>query len=48
MAHEPGNYAFLLDFIGSDQAPPVRDLLQKVEGLSTGFKLLGCYREVKK
>ena len=48
MAHEPGNYAFLLDFIGFDQAPLVRDLLQKVEGLSTGFKLLGCYREVKK
>jgi prephenate dehydratase/chorismate mutase/prephenate dehydratase len=47
MAHEPGNYAFLLDFIGSDQAPPVVNLLHQVEGLSTGFKLLGCYREVK-
>jgi prephenate dehydratase/chorismate mutase len=46
--HEPGNYAFFLDFIGSDQAPPVPDLLHRVEGLSTGVKLLGCYREVKK
>ena len=46
--HEPGNYAFFLDFIGSDQASPVPELLRRVEGLSTKFKLLGCYREVKK
>jgi prephenate dehydratase/chorismate mutase len=46
--HEPGNYAFFLDFVASDQASPVPELLRRVEGLSMKFKLLGCYREVKK
>jgi prephenate dehydratase/chorismate mutase/prephenate dehydratase len=42
---EPGAYAFFLDFMGSTRDPQVREALEEVKGLTTRFKLLGCYLE---
>jgi len=44
---EPGNYAFFLDFMGSNRDDTVLMVLEKVEELSSSFKLLGCYNEIK-
>ncbi|MCU0578184.1 MAG: bifunctional chorismate mutase/prephenate dehydratase [Desulfobacterota bacterium] len=42
---EPGTYAFFLDFVGSIQDPPVRKAIEAIKGITTRFKLLGCYLE---
>ena len=42
---DPGNYAFLLEFQGSDRDPKVIDVLKRVKEKSTMFKFLGCYPE---
>jgi prephenate dehydratase/chorismate mutase/prephenate dehydratase len=42
---EPGTYAFFLDFMGSTRDPQVREVLEEIKGLTTRFKLLGCYLE---
>lgn len=45
--NNPGNYAFLLDFQGSDRDKKIKNLLKKVEENTVTFKFLGCYKEVK-
>jgi prephenate dehydratase/chorismate mutase len=42
---EPGAYAFFLDFMGSIRNPQVREAIEEIKGLTTRFKLLGCYLE---
>ncbi|MBP7460853.1 MAG: bifunctional chorismate mutase/prephenate dehydratase [Candidatus Delongbacteria bacterium] len=44
---DPGEYAFFLDFLGSDQSEPVRRILDKLQQDTSQFKLLGCYQERK-
>lgn len=41
----PGDYAFFLDFEGSDQDRPVMEALKEVEKMTTRFRLMGCYTE---
>lgn len=40
---DPGKFAFLLDFLGSDEDPKVREALEKIEKEAVIFKFLGCY-----
>jgi prephenate dehydratase len=40
---DPGNYSFFLDFEGAQHEPAVADVLEKLEGLTIGLKLLGSY-----
>ncbi len=42
---DPGRYAFLLDFLGSDKDPKVQEALGRVEKETLMFKFLGCYQE---
>lgn len=42
---DPGKYAFLLDFQGSDRDPAVRRALAQAREETVLFKFLGCYRE---
>jgi prephenate dehydratase/chorismate mutase len=39
------NYAFILDFQGSDKDPKVQQALEKVKQASSMYKFLGCYVE---
>jgi len=43
--NEPGDYAFFLDFEGSDRDPPVVEALAQVKQMTTRFRLMGCYAE---
>jgi len=43
--NEPGDYAFFLDFEGSDKDRPVMEALADVERMTTQFRLMGCYTE---
>jgi len=43
--NEPGNYAFFLDFEGSNKNDKVVKALKEVKKITTGFKLMGCYKE---
>jgi prephenate dehydratase/chorismate mutase/prephenate dehydratase len=43
----PGNYAFFLDFLGSDKDENVIDSIEKVQSITQNFRLLGCYKERK-
>jgi prephenate dehydratase/chorismate mutase/prephenate dehydratase len=45
--NNPGQYAFLLDFFGSDREPRVGEVLAKVEQETEGFKFLGSYKEAE-
>ena len=45
--NEPGNYAFFLDFEGSNKEDRVAEALEEVKSMTTDFKLMGCYRERK-
>lgn len=47
ISKSPGLYAFLLDFLGSDQDPQVKAVLAQVEREAVWFKLLGCYRRLE-
>ncbi len=42
---DPGTYVFFLDFMGSLRDPLVREALEEIKGITTRFKLLGCYPE---
>ena len=42
---EPGAYAFFLDFMGSIRDPQVRKAVEEIKGITTRFKLMGCYLE---
>jgi prephenate dehydratase/chorismate mutase/prephenate dehydratase len=44
---EPGNYAFFLDFMGSNKEDRVVKALGEVEKITTSLKLVGCYKEKK-
>ena len=43
--NEPGNYAFFLDFEGSNKNDKVVEALKEVGKITTSFKLMGCYKE---
>ncbi len=43
--NEPGNYAFFVDFVGSSKDKNVVEAMKKVKGITTHFKLIGCYKE---
>ncbi|OQX65759.1 MAG: bifunctional chorismate mutase/prephenate dehydratase [Desulfococcus sp. 4484_242] len=43
--NEPGDYAFFLDFEGSDRDPSVEKALAQVQKMTTRFRLMGCYTE---
>lgn len=43
--NDPGKYAFLLDFLGSDREQKVISALEKAKKETVIFKFLGCYNE---
>ncbi len=45
MPKEPGNYAFFLDFMGSENDAKVQEVLEKTEKNTSGFRFMGCYNE---
>jgi prephenate dehydratase/chorismate mutase/prephenate dehydratase len=45
--NERGTYVFFLDFMGSSQDDRIKRLLEEVKGITTQFKLMGCYKEAK-
>jgi prephenate dehydratase/chorismate mutase/prephenate dehydratase len=45
--NEPGNYAFFLDFVGSNRDEKVLGAMERVHGMTTDFRFLGCYKERK-
>jgi prephenate dehydratase/chorismate mutase len=45
--NEPGNYAFFLDFEGSDKEEKVVRALDKAKEITTHFKTIGFYKERK-
>ena len=42
---EPGDYAFFLDFMGSNKEDNIIRALEEVENITTKFRLMGCYKE---
>jgi prephenate dehydratase/chorismate mutase/prephenate dehydratase len=44
---EPGNYAFFLDFDGSNKDKKVVEALGEVKEITRSFRLMGCYKERK-
>lgn len=44
---QPGEYAFFLDFLGSTDEEKVQEALKEAEAVTSQFRLMGCYREVK-
>ncbi len=46
MPNQPGNYAFFMDFIGSENDEKVKQVLEKMEKATTDFRFMGCYEEV--
>jgi len=47
VTNDPGNAAFFLDFMGSKKDDNVVKALEKVKEITTSFKLMGCYKEMK-
>ena len=45
--HEPGSYAFFLDFIGSNKDEKVVKVLNEVKEITNNYKMMGCYKERK-
>jgi prephenate dehydratase len=43
MRHDPGIYAFFVDFQGSDKDERVKGVLEAIQKQTTSFKFLGCY-----
>ncbi|MCJ7687594.1 MAG: prephenate dehydratase [Desulfobacteraceae bacterium] len=43
--NEPGDYAFFLDFEGSNKNDKVVEALKEVNKITTSFRLMGCYNE---
>lgn len=41
------NYAFFLDFLGSDKDEKIQKVIQQVKKHSNGYRFLGCYKERK-
>jgi prephenate dehydratase/chorismate mutase len=44
---DPGNFAFLLDFQGSDADPKVAQVLGEVQKETKSYRFLGCYKEAQ-
>jgi prephenate dehydratase/chorismate mutase/prephenate dehydratase len=44
---ERGHYAFFLDFEGSAMEQKVQEVLEKVQAVTSDFRMMGCYRERK-
>jgi len=44
---DPGNYAFFVDFEGSVREERVAKGIEEVRRLTSGFRLMGCYKEKK-
>ncbi|MEW6748603.1 MAG: prephenate dehydratase [Candidatus Micrarchaeota archaeon] len=44
---DPGKFAFLLDFQGSERDKKVADMLEKVKKETERYKFLGCYKEAR-
>lgn len=44
---EPGNYAFFLDFVGSNKDKNVVEALDEVKQITRSIRLMGCYKERK-
>ena len=42
---EPGDYAFFLDFIGSNKEDKIVKALKKVKKITTNFRIMGFYNE---
>jgi len=47
ISHEPGNYAFFMDFMGSERDDKVVRALEEVEKITSSLRLMGCYKEKK-
>ncbi len=45
---DPGKYAFLVDFKGSDEDSRIAEMLDNVKKETAMLKLLGCYKEAAK
>jgi prephenate dehydratase/chorismate mutase/prephenate dehydratase len=45
--NNPEQWAFLLDFQGRHDEPAVTEVLERVRGQTTSFRLLGCYKEAR-
>jgi prephenate dehydratase/chorismate mutase/prephenate dehydratase len=45
--NEPGDYAFFLDFEGSNREPRVVEALREVEEMTASLRIMGCYTERK-
>jgi len=45
--NEPGNYAFFLDFMGSNKEERVLKALERIKEAATNLKMIGCYKERK-
>jgi prephenate dehydratase len=43
----PGKYAIFIDFEGALSSPAVQKAVSKVSALAEGFKILGCYKEMR-
>lgn len=43
--NEPGEYAFFLDFEGSNKNDIVVEALEEVKKIATSLRLIGCYKE---
>lgn len=44
---KPGTYAIFIDLEGASKDPRVAESLDKVSNMTKGYRLLGCYREVR-
>ena len=44
---KPGTYAIFIDLEGSAEDPCVSEALEKASNITKGYRLLGCYREVR-
>ncbi|MDY7038026.1 MAG: bifunctional chorismate mutase/prephenate dehydratase [Thermodesulfobacteriota bacterium] len=42
---EPGNYAFFVDFLGSNRNDNVLKALEEIQKITRKFRLMGCYKE---
>ncbi len=45
LRRDPGTFAFLLDFLASNQDPRVQDILAKIQEQTSWSKFLGCYKQ---
>ncbi len=44
---DPGNVAFLLDFLGNVNDPKITEVLAEVEKVTSSLRILGCYKRAQ-